>query len=746
MAKHQSSNEVSLSVIITFHNEGLIAHKTMLNIFELLQPFDEEKISYEIILHVDNGDSGTLEYLNRYRDDSRIRIIENSFGNPSDSRNFCAKAARGRYLALLDGDDILSRNFLIDGFHMLEEHSPEPIILHVEADITFGVGEAGPRIWFMSDSRPDADEDTINMFTRNRWSAAVILPKSIALKYPYKPSRHGYGYEDWVFNMDTRHAGIHHRIVPESTKLYRVHAGSTYSLHGADNAVTYHSEMFNTPYMQSLAKRFAAGDFTIKNPNVAPKRFSRLFRRALGHVYDTISGMPHLGVPMRRYLGYVNRKVGRRNFQNLPAYVQDAWIAANQIDGEAWPDPSKLGHASYYSSDFNNQTADYCRLISQIRKDPDYLFLPPILSVGGTEKVLVNYISAFAEVHPDWHIVVFSALPEKHPYKIPDNVDFVDFYGLTKGMNWMEVDFLLSRFVVQTGVRRLHLIHNELAFNWIKSHLALFRDHDFKIYISQFMLEFNKDPRLKVGFVDPYIREIYPAIAKIFTDNRPMADSMIELDAFDESKVSVHYQPLLDHISPINQNSDAEDSSTASKSTDTQASSDTNTRPLRILWASRVSLQKRPDILKNIAKQLNPREYSIDVYGRFQPPYNKRFFCGAPAIHYKGTYNGIESLDLSSYDLFLYTSQTDGLPNVLLEIASSGLPIVASNDGGVSDLINSDTGHLVEIDDIDGYVAAIKDIRDNPSSAAQKAKKAQQIAHDRHSWEHFLADVERDID
>lgn len=729
MAKNQSSDGVVFSVIVTFHNEGLIAHKTMLNLFEILRPFDDEKISYEIILHVDNGDSDTLAYLQRYRDDSRIRIIENSFGNPSDSRNFCVKAARGRYLALLDGDDILSKNFLIDGYHMLEEHSPEPVILHVEADITFGIGEEGPRIWFMSDSRSDNDEDAANMFTRNRWSAAIILPKSVAIDFPYKPTRDGYGYEDWVFNMDTRHANIRHLVVPKSVKLYRVHFGSTYSLHGADNAVTYYSEMFNTTYMQALAKRFSAGDFLIKNPNVTPKRISRLFRRALGRVYDTIAVTPYLKVPMRRYLNYVNRKVGRRNFQSLPDYVQEAWIAANQLDGEAWPDPAKLGRASYYSSDFNNQTADYCKLISQIRKNPDYLFIPPQLSIGGTEKVLVNYLNAFAELHPDWHIVVLAALPAKHPYKIPDNVDFVDFYGLIKDKSWLEIDFLLSRFVVQTKVKRLHLIHNEIAFNWIKSHLTLFRNHDFKIYISQFMLEFNKNPKLKVGFVDPFIREIYPAVTKIFTDNRPMADSMIELDAFDKSKVAVHYQPMLDHVT---RNSSSVNHSIERK-------------PLRILWASRVSLQKRPDILKSIAQQLDPSQYSIDVYGRFQAPYNKNFFRGAPAIHYRDTYNGIESLNLSDYDLFLYTSQTDGLPNVLLEIASSGLPVVASDVGGVSDIINDKTGHLVKMDDIDGYVAAIQDIRTHPDSAAAKAKKAQQIVQNRHSWRHFLADVKRDI-
>lgn len=745
--------EVEISLIATFHSEGNIAHKTLQNIQQLVAPLKKEGIAYEVILHADNPDAATWEYLSSYNDKEHFRVFRNSFGNPSDSRNFCAQQSKGRFLVFIDGDDLYSPQWVIDGYHLLRKSSA-PIVYHVEYDISFGRTEEAPRLWHMSDALTD-DEDIAYMFTRNRWSAGTILPRQVALDFPYKASRKGFGYEDWVFNMDTRHAGIKHKVVPGSVKFYRVRAGSTYSLHGEDHAITAYSEMFSTPRIRELAKRFDAKTFPIKSPNTNQQRLLRLSQHAFDLGRHVVTALPYAGNYAERGLNHRSRRRGQKAFANLPQSVQDAWIAANQIDGEAWPDPLKLGKLWTYDSEFNDLTELYCRLVSQIRKNPDYLFLPPHLSVGGTEKVLTNYINAFAELHPEWHIVVLASLPANHPYKIPDNVDFVDFYGLIQGHSAFEIDFILSRFIVQTKVKRLHLIHNELAFSWAKDHLSLLAGNDYKLYISQFMDEYNQDPCLVVGFVDPWIRDLAPAITKILTDNAPFAAEIQHRLGLPAEKVVAHFQPI---DSP-----DAKSTTSTNESPETSKNSDAiisvekdNTppqKPLRILWASRVSPQKRPDLLKQIVKKLNPTKnedsakYLIDAYGRTQKPYTSNFFADvAPTVTYQGTYNGIDSLDLASYDAFLYTSQTDGLPNVLLEIASAGLPIVASSVGGVSDIVNTETGYPVDMTDIDGYVKALQDIRDNPKKARAKAEKARKLVQARHTWDHFLNQVKRDID
>ena len=82
----------------------------------------------------------------------------------------------------------------------------------------------------------------------------------------------------------------------------------------------------------------------------------------------------------------------------------------------------------------------------------------------------------------------------------------------------------------------------------------------------------------------------------------------------------------------------------------------------------------------------------------------KKFFNGSK-VNYKGKFNGISSIDTSQYDIYLYTSQTDGVPNILMEVISEGLPIVASNIGGISEVVKEgETGKLVDLEDLKGML------------------------------------------
>ena len=63
----------------------------------------------------------------------------------------------------------------------------------------------------------------------------------------------------------------------------------------------------------------------------------------------------------------------------------------------------------------------------------------------------------------------------------------------------------------------------------------------------------------------------------------------------------------------------------------------------------------------------------------------------------------------SALDLFVQASNSEGLPNVLLEAASSTLAIVATDAGGSREVIHDgETGLLVPIDDIDALASAIR--------------------------------------
>jgi glycosyltransferase involved in cell wall biosynthesis len=96
-----------------------------------------------------------------------------------------------------------------------------------------------------------------------------------------------------------------------------------------------------------------------------------------------------------------------------------------------------------------------------------------------------------------------------------------------------------------------------------------------------------------------------------------------------------------------------------------------------------------------------------------------------------------------AFDLFVQASNSEGLPNVLLEASSAGLPIVATDAGGTHEVIqDGQTGLLVPVDDLAALTRAIAhamsdaDLRRRLGAAARDL-----IAHD-YGMERFFQEYE----
>ncbi|HXG77147.1 MAG TPA: glycosyltransferase family 4 protein [Gaiellaceae bacterium] len=69
---------------------------------------------------------------------------------------------------------------------------------------------------------------------------------------------------------------------------------------------------------------------------------------------------------------------------------------------------------------------------------------------------------------------------------------------------------------------------------------------------------------------------------------------------------------------------------------------------------------------------------------------------------------------LSRFDAFVLPSNWEGLPFSILEAMAAGLPVVASNVGGVSEaVVHEETGLLVERGDVGGMAAALRRLHEN---------------------------------
>ncbi len=90
-------------------------------------------------------------------------------------------------------------------------------------------------------------------------------------------------------------------------------------------------------------------------------------------------------------------------------------------------------------------------------------------------------------------------------------------------------------------------------------------------------------------------------------------------------------------------------------------------------------------------------------------------------VHFLGHRRDVSDL-LVAADLVVLPSLSEGLPLALLEAMAVGLPVIASEIGGVDELVvPGETGLLVPVGDVDRLVAAIAELLGNPALAAAMA-------------------------
>lgn len=88
----------------------------------------------------------------------------------------------------------------------------------------------------------------------------------------------------------------------------------------------------------------------------------------------------------------------------------------------------------------------------------------------------------------------------------------------------------------------------------------------------------------------------------------------------------------------------------------------------------------------------------------------------------------------SSADIYLNTNKIDNMPVSLIEACAFGLPVVATNVGGISELIsNKQNGMLVPDNDIDAMVKAIFTLLSNPKLTKTISQNGRILA-DQSSW------------
>jgi glycosyltransferase involved in cell wall biosynthesis len=90
---------------------------------------------------------------------------------------------------------------------------------------------------------------------------------------------------------------------------------------------------------------------------------------------------------------------------------------------------------------------------------------------------------------------------------------------------------------------------------------------------------------------------------------------------------------------------------------------------------------------------------------------------------------------LESGDIFVHPSGLDALPRSVKEASLMEKPIIASNEGGIPEIVkNNQTGYLCENDDVDQWIERIRFLLDNPDVSRRFGKNARKFVKETFDW------------
>ena len=211
-----------ISVVVTAHHEGRLAHHAMRGLFRSRDHASETGLQVEMAVVMDRPDQATRSYFDGYRD--RVLLLETDFGDPGLARNSCMDKIGGEYVGWLDADNLPGQNWLHAAWAFLREAGGE-VVAHPEYMVVFEAEE----LVFRQISMDDPGFSVTRLMEYNYWDTVCLARRGIFERFPYAGTSagKGFGFEDWHWNCETIAHGVRHCVVPETVHFQRSKRGGS---------------------------------------------------------------------------------------------------------------------------------------------------------------------------------------------------------------------------------------------------------------------------------------------------------------------------------------------------------------------------------------------------------------------------------------------------------------------------------------------------------------------------------------
>jgi glycosyltransferase involved in cell wall biosynthesis len=731
---------ITITVVVTAHSEGRLLRPTLRSIERALRVVVSAGESAELLLLCDRPDDPTLAEAESWGTMSslpfevRVEVVDN--GESGASRNAGAEEARGEFVAFVDGDDLVSENYLSVAISVLRK-ATVPTILHPEYVISFG---ARSLIW-RTESAATHGVSYRDLIRHNLWPSSAVTRRELFLIHPYRslPPAAGYGPEDWIWNIDTSAEGIVHNVAPGTVFFYRVRArGGVNNGHAVSILPPFDFDGLRKSMPLSESKLTHAT--TVSLPSKIYQRMlpsARLLTRPFSYevkhvIYRAARAALRLAT---------GRTPAQEQERTVPPQLLEALLSASEIEPAISWTATRITELEAWVARDDGYAEILESALDEIGDRAGALVAVPWIGIGGADMVALNYANALqaTERFEGRTTILGTYLSERTVHEtISGSLKYVHL-----DERWLSFPLPIRRRLI---AQLIVLLRPEILISVNCFHLTeSMQMHSPQIadtthvYATLFAFDRIGEGYPTNPITDDSQREFLDSIDGLISDNTDTARRIDEILALPESKVFVHRQPTAQ--TPI-------DLARGTRAYNNEYFSTRN--PFRVIWPHRLDSEKRPDVLPRIAEEIARRNLPIviDVWGQRVLTSDGDTLMAdldATGVIYRGAYQGgLTALDTYSYHALLLTSQSEGLPLVLVQSLLRGLPVVASGVGGVPDIIVDGVTGLLTTgpDDITGYVEALQKLLMSLELRRSIIEAGYRFATDNHSWEAFRHQVE----
>ncbi|OWT63857.1 glycosyltransferase [Candidimonas nitroreducens] len=682
-----------VSIILNIHNEIKYIARTIASLEDSCDFAQRQGLTIEIVVVMDSSPDLLKAWIANYdfRRFNKCKIISVDNRSLGKSRNNGIDISSGEYITTADADDLVSFNFIWECYVLARKNGARSVVL---AEYVYSFGSRSYFQKYMG----SADIPCILSAGGHPYVSRIFCHRSLFDQIRYVDARGGIrAFEDYHLNCEAIANG--------------------YTFYCASNTVLF--------YRQRAASIMtsAAGKIIPPTSYFEPKVFTRI----CAEEYQKYKESSYL---------YVEQQSQRRQRITGSHVLEEIFYAANQIDPMIDVAPLKyvdMGANTQIPLSTGLSYYEACQIVGS-NKFTDVVLLP-FASTGGGEKYIFQILSAIKTISKDSKTLIIYGEKDKSwesfPISLEDSI-VIDLHEICSRRNVGDLNQVTLRLIQATAESaRIHVKSSSFAYNFLDWGISELSQNKLVLYyFSDTCYRSDKGRRFTHGVNFNFISDHIENFDLIVSDNSNILEKTGSCLGINEEKMKTIYACCEVNVMK------------------TKARVDRKLTK-KLLWASRLDAQKRPDRLRRIADEVRFLDADIKFYVYGTSVFGEcgdEIFDGSQNIKYCGPFSRFHDLTSEEFDAFVYTSDFDGLPNVLLEAVSESLLVIAPGIDGVPELIDNSTGVLIDCSGnessiIEGYVHAIQRIYTEEMSPVSLVENAMRRLRSQHSRSALISSV-----